>query len=113
MKEIRPAAWVERTEDGHSRMWSGDLSAWANRPAKPEPLYDQATVNRLASSRDFYKRRCEALQAVQNRMRDPERKAVCDILANGETYAYASEDGANVEVTGSPALSASPRGLTG
>jgi hypothetical protein len=52
-------------------------------------------IDQLASSRDFYKRRCEALQAVQNRMRDPERKAVCDILANGETYAYASEGGAN------------------
>lgn len=37
-------------------------------------------------SRDFYKRRCDALQAIQNKMRDPERKAVCDILANGETY---------------------------
>lgn len=45
--EIKPVAWVERTEDGHDRMWSGDLSAWANRPANPEPLYDQATVDAL------------------------------------------------------------------
>jgi hypothetical protein len=40
----------------------------------------------LQASRNFYARRCEALQAVQDKMRDPERKAVCDILANGETY---------------------------
>ena len=38
-------------------------------------------------SRDFYARRCEALQEVQDKMRDPERKAVCDILANGSTEA--------------------------
>jgi len=37
-------------------------------------------------------RRCEALQAVQDKMRDPERKAVCDILANGSTEAM---NGAN------------------
>lgn len=50
-----------------------------------------AACNRLASDArgdsSFYKRRCEALQAIQDRMRDPERKAVCDILANGETAA--------------------------
>ena len=46
----------------------------------------------LRNSRDFYKRRCEALQAVQDKMRDPERKAVCDILANGSTTAL---EGAN------------------
>ncbi|MDE2107271.1 MAG: hypothetical protein KGL39_59285 [Patescibacteria group bacterium] len=43
--------------------------------------------NRLRDSRDFYKRRCDALQAAQGKMRDPERKAVCDILANGSTDA--------------------------
>jgi len=40
---------------------------------------------KMCQSRDFYMRRCEALQAVQDKMRDPERKAVCDILANGST----------------------------
>lgn len=49
------------------------------------PLCDE--VERMNSSRDFYMRRCEALQAVQDKMRDPERKAVCDILANGSTTA--------------------------
>ena len=52
MTEIKPVAWVERTEDGHDRMWSGDLSAWANRPANPEPLYDQATVDVLVAENE-------------------------------------------------------------
>jgi len=34
-------------------------------------------------SRDWYKRRCNNLQAAQKNMRDPERTMVCDILANG------------------------------
>ena len=50
---------------------------------------------KLRESRDFYARRCEALQAVQDKMRDPERKAVCDILANGSTEAM---NGANALV---------------
>ena len=40
----------------------------------------------LERRRQFYKRRCDDLQRVQNQMRDPERKMVCDILANGMTY---------------------------
>lgn len=39
----------------------------------------------IAASRDFYKRRCDALQSWQSKMRDPERTIVCDILANGFT----------------------------
>ena len=34
-------------------------------------------------SRDWYKHRCNNLQAAQKNMRDPERTMVCDILANG------------------------------
>lgn len=37
----------------------------------------------LRTSRDFYKRRADALQQAQSQMRDPERTMVCDILANG------------------------------
>lgn len=51
---------------------------------------DSQELRRLCQSRDFYKLRCEALQAVQSNMRDPERKAVCDILANGSTSALAA-----------------------
>jgi len=32
---------------------------------------------------EFYRRRCDLLQQVQSRMRDPERMLVCDVLANG------------------------------
>ena len=61
-----------------------------NDPGEKVPSVSRtliAEINRLSSSRDFYARRCEALQVVQDKMRDPERKAVCDILANGSTTA--------------------------
>jgi len=44
-------------------------------------------IDRLRKSREWYASRCAALQKAQNKMRDPERKAVCDILANGSTTA--------------------------
>lgn len=43
-------------------------------------------VRKLRDSRDFYLRRCTALQEIQKLMRDPERKMVCDVIANGKTY---------------------------
>lgn len=53
------------------------------------PVYTQAAIDAavgdLQFGYDFYKRRCDALQAWQSRMRDPERIVVCDILANGFT----------------------------
>ena len=74
------------------------IAAWNRRVAlraAPEGLIEQHArdsqeLRRLCQSRDFYKQRCEALQAVQPNMRDPERKAVCDILANGSTSALAA-----------------------
>lgn len=42
-------------------------------------------IENLRSEADFYRRRCDLLQEWQNRMRDPERTIVCDILANGQT----------------------------
>jgi len=42
-------------------------------------------------SREFYKRRCDALQKWQSKMRDPERTIVCDILANGRTLEPAGD----------------------
>ena len=50
--EIKPVAWVERSENGHDRMWSHSLDAWANRPANPEPLYSQSAFDRLTAERD-------------------------------------------------------------
>jgi len=42
-------------------------------------------LKELRETAAFYKRRCDALQAWQSSMRDPERTVVCDILANGFT----------------------------
>lgn len=42
-------------------------------------------LTELRNTVAFYRRRCDALQAWQSRMRDPERTVVCDILANGFT----------------------------
>jgi hypothetical protein len=45
----------------------------------------QADKERLERSLSFYSDRCANLQKAQSSMRDPERKWVCDILANGYT----------------------------
>ena len=52
-----------------------------------EPVADDM-AEQLADALDsaeFYRRRVDALQAWQSKMRDPERIIVCDILANGHT----------------------------
>lgn len=40
---------------------------------------------RLEHEASFYRRRVQALEQWQSRMRDPERTVVCDIIANGFT----------------------------
>lgn len=50
----------------------------------PEGEREQELAD-LRSSLDFYRRRVELLQTWQQRMRDPERTIVCDIIANGQT----------------------------
>jgi hypothetical protein len=42
-------------------------------------------VQKLEHEAAFYRRRVQALEHWQSRMRDPERTVVCDILANGFT----------------------------
>lgn len=42
-------------------------------------------IKRLKNSKEWYAKRCQKLQDVQKHMRDPERKWVCDILANNAT----------------------------
>lgn len=89
-----PCEWLDATGANVVRCpWchgAAPLRIW-NCRASPQPsaeaAQDAKEIDRLRHSRDFYARRCEALQAIQSKMRDPERKAVCDILANGETYA--------------------------
>lgn len=43
-----------------------------------------ARAERAEAQAEFYRARCNALQDIQSRMRDPERQMVCDILANGQ-----------------------------
>ena len=45
-----------------------------------------AEVARLRRENQWLNARLKALQDQQRVMRDPERKMVCDILANGRTY---------------------------
>ena len=44
-----------------------------------------AALRRMEVTANFYRLRCELLQDWQDRMRDPERTLVCDVLANGQT----------------------------
>ena len=52
-----------------------------------EPVADDMAeqLSDALDSAQFYRRRVEALQAWQRKLRDPERIIVCDILANGHT----------------------------
>jgi len=42
----------------------------------------------LSDEVEWYKMRCRKIGEIQKYMRDPERKAVCDILANGTTHVF-------------------------
>lgn len=56
------------------------------RELAAEPVDDmQKALKDAQHTADFYRRRVQALQQWQSRMRDPERTVVCDILANGFT----------------------------
>ena len=100
---FRPA-WIEDAKGNRlftvSHRGNPDLARFVaaamNAHAQQCRPVQAATIARLTVkmetlqvSRNFYARRCEALQAVQDKMRDPERKAVCDILVNGFTTAIA------------------------
>ena len=70
--------------------WKDPL--YTTPPAAPvqEPTL-QEQLDDAMSSRDFYKRRIDALQQWQSKMRDPERTIVCDIIANGCTLEPAGD----------------------
>ncbi|MBL8469681.1 hypothetical protein [Methyloversatilis discipulorum] len=78
--------WYERNHEDTARLRSRLLieHRTAHDMASSEReilrMFDEAEF-----SLSFYKRRCDALQGWQSRMRDPERTVVCDILANGCT----------------------------
>lgn len=60
-------------------LWNLDtgIAAQQQEPTLQEQLDD------ALQSLDFYRRRVQALQQWQSKMRDPERTIVCDIIANG------------------------------
>ncbi len=51
----------------------------------------QVELEDARQSLDFYRRRVQALQRWQSKMRDPERTIVCDIIANGCTLEPAGD----------------------
>jgi hypothetical protein len=69
-------------------------SGLTNRYTETQPSPVQELEEQLKDaleSLDFYRRRVEALQQWQSKMRDPERTIVCDILANGQTLEPAGD----------------------
>ncbi|MDH1900867.1 hypothetical protein N5D67_00895 [Comamonas aquatica] len=59
------------------------MLAAAPQPPEAEENPLQEPLDEALQSLEFYKRRCDLLQSIQPRMRDPERTMVCDVLANG------------------------------
>lgn len=55
-------------------------------PGKVAADQVRSFIKRKLNSLNFYKRRCDELQRIQSKMRDPERQMVCEILANGTTH---------------------------
>ena len=76
LTEWEPTTMALALPDGKYALYA------THQPANREPEA-QAEIDQLRSSLDFYKRRADALQKAQQKMRDPERTIVCDILANG------------------------------
>lgn len=72
MSVERNGAWID--ESGACKVCDGEI------PYGHTSICD---IYKLERSLEFYKRRCDELQKVQSKMRDPERQVVCDILANG------------------------------
>jgi hypothetical protein len=64
--------------------------ALAEQPAQQEPTL-QEQLDEALHSLGFYRRRIDALQKWQSKMRDPERTIVCDIIANGHTLEPAGD----------------------
>ncbi len=73
--------------DDRSPLTDRELQALRNMGNEAEAAAQE--IESLRHEASFYRRRCEALQAWQSGMRDPERAVVCDILANGHTLAPA------------------------
>ena len=98
LREVARSAYWYGEETGDYEMtfvYNEDWFQEAKVKIEEDQMEKDAEIEDLRDSRDFYKRRCDELQKAQRDMRDPERKAVCDILANGKTAALAMK---NVEL---------------
>lgn len=71
-------------DDALSLGWRKLYTDDALQAAAVEAQNQQARIAELEDSVRFFAIRCEELQEIQSRMRDPERQMVCDILANGK-----------------------------
>ena len=84
-------------EDGYAEGWAKCLSmckeavATSPQSAQQQKSSLQDQFDDALNSLAFYKRRVEALQQWQGKMRDPERMIVCDIIANGHTLEPAGD----------------------
>jgi chromosome segregation ATPase len=94
--KTREAAQQKEGWENCANLWRAEIvkreqAEWelAEAKAKLTAAQDGVTkwqheAERLREEKEFYKRRCDALQKEQSGMRDPERQIVCDILANGK-----------------------------
>jgi hypothetical protein len=74
---------------GYAGVWAYSAPQ-ARQPAQQEPT-PQEQLDTALRSLDFYRRRVQALEQWQSKMRDPERTVVCDIIANGCTLEPAGD----------------------
>jgi hypothetical protein len=83
MREILVRLGLAKYGKSYPNMLSINITAYGRRcvlSAHKRLLQD------VQRSKEFYQIRCEKLRTAQFMMRDPERKMVCDILANVATY---------------------------
>lgn len=72
------AAWMTGYTEGEREAIEKE-----QQPAQQQEPTLQEQLDDALQSLDFYRRRVQALQQWQSKMRDPERTIVCDIIANG------------------------------
>jgi hypothetical protein len=76
LKEIKDRGKDEKIKELEVELKNIRESAWCI----------QSTNRRLKEEIFFYKTRCEFLQGIQDKFKNPERKVICDVLANGYSH---------------------------
>lgn len=72
LKQLRDQALAYPDEDFYLEAWHQDVLRWACEE-----------IENVRKECDWYKDRYKTFMTYQSQMRDPERRMVCDILANG------------------------------